>query len=354
MSFSAYTWRRRSRLTCALTAGLILAGLGAPGFAQESGDSVASRLGRLEQKVKDLQVTLGTLQSFSAKPGAVLTQEAPPQAGDESLGARMDALETQITALTRHVEQIGKQMSAIEEKISALQVSPAPSLPAPTQEEAPPLRQGEAPIPAPTEDVVPLPTRRGETLPLPDLPTASISAPPEEQNYDPSKPRWFGPKPGSDQFATLLEQQGAQDRGSSGEPQSITAALPDGDARELYQQGYGALLQKDYASAEGAFRQLLETYPNNPLASDAQYWIGETYYMRGQYKNAADAFLAGYKKYKSGQKAPDALLKLGMSLAELGQKDAACSTFDELKSKFPQAPKDVSDEAKAWRKKTDC
>ena len=100
----------------------------------------------------------------------------------------------------------------------------------------------------------------------------------------------------------------------------------------LYQQGYGALLQKDYAGAEGAFRELVNAYPNDPLAGNAQYWIGETYYVRGQYKNAADAFLKGYKKYKSSEKAPDTLLKLGMALAELGQKDAACSTFNELEA----------------------
>ncbi|HEU4476295.1 MAG TPA: hypothetical protein VFR71_06335, partial [Methyloceanibacter sp.] len=102
-------------------------------------------------------MTIGTLQSFSAKPGAVLTPEAPPPpqviAGDDSLGPRIDALETQITALTRHVEQIGKQMSAIDEKISAPQVRPTP-------EEPPPLRQGDAPIPPPEEP--PLPLRRGE------------------------------------------------------------------------------------------------------------------------------------------------------------------------------------------------
>ena len=131
-------------------------------------------------------------------------------------------------------------------------------------------------------------------------------------------------------------------------------ALPSGDAQTLYQQGYGALLQKDYAGAEGAFRQLLDTYPKDPLAGDAQYWIGETYYVRGQYKNAADAFLKGYKTYKSGQKAPDTLLKLGMALAALGQKDAACSTFNELKAKYPGAPDHIVDEAKAERKKAGC
>src|SRR6185369_17950738 len=105
--------------------------------------------------------------------------------------------------------------------------------------------------------------------------------------------------------------------------------------------------QKDYAGAEGAFRGLVRAYPDDPLAGNAQYWIGESYYRRGQYKNAADAFLKGYKKYKSGDKAPETLLKLGMSLAALGQKDAACSTFGELKTKFPKAPETVRDEVKA-------
>ena len=351
MFLSAYTWRRRSRLVCALTAALLV-GLAAPSIAQDSGDSIASRLGRLEEKVKSLQVTIGTLQSFSAKPGAVLTQEAapPPQAiaRDDSIGPRIDALETQITALTRHVEQIGKQISAIEAKLSALQVAPMTS----PQNEPPPFRQGEAPIPPPQDP--PLPLRRGETpTSEADSATASVEATSDDEDYDPNKPRWFGPRPGSDELATLLEKQ-VPDAGAAGQPHNIVAALPGVDARALYQQGYGALLQKDYAGAEAAFRQLIATYPSDPLASDAQYWIGETYYVRGQYKNAADAFLAGYKKYKSGQKAPDTLLKLGMSLAELGQKDAACSTFNEIKTKFPHAPRDVSDEANAWRKKTGC
>ena len=113
-------------------------------------------------------------------------------------------------------------------------------------------------------------------------------------------------------------------------------------------------MQKDYAGAEIAFSQLVNAYPNDALAANAQYWLGESYYVRGQYKNAADAFLKGYKKYKSGDKAPDTLLKLGMALAELGQKDAACSTLDELKTKYPKAPEHIGEEAKAWRTKAGC
>jgi tol-pal system protein YbgF len=138
------------------------------------------------------------------------------------------------------------------------------------------------------------------------------------------------------------------------QPQSLAAVAPAGDAQTLYQQGYTALLQKNYAGAEGAFGELVKAFPNDPLAGNAQYWIGETYFVRGQYKPAADAFLKGYRKYKSGEKAPDTLLKLGMALGELGQKDAACSTFNELKTKFPGAPEHIIDDARAERKQLGC
>jgi tol-pal system protein YbgF len=342
VSFLALTRRGRSRPALALVAGLALALLAAPGLAQQGGDSVTSRLGRLEEKVRDLQVTIGTLQTFSGKPAATLSQEAPapvPQvtAVDAALGPRIDALETQITALTSHLERIGKQMSALEAKLTALEAAP-PTAPLVPPAEPPPLRQGTAP----------LEPSGGSTAALGAVGGGDDNA----SKHDPSKPRWYGPKPGSGDLAALLESRTAES--PADRPTNLTAALHGGKAQSLYQQGYSALLQKDYAAAEGAFRHLLETYPSDPLAGDAQYWIGETYYVRGQYKNAADAFLNGYKKYKSGQKAPDSLLKLGMSLAELGQKDAACSTFDELKTKFPQAPEHIGDEAKAWRKKTGC
>jgi tol-pal system protein YbgF len=357
-----------------LLAGLLVAA-SLIAFAQEApaqdgesqaGASLSARLGRLEEKVQSLQVMMGTLESFSrTKPSTSLSVEAPPPppAAQSDLGPRIDALETQISALTSHIEQIGKQMSALEAKLSALETKPvpppAPAPAAPSQEEPPPLRQGEAPIPPPQDEVPPI--RQGEA-PAPATPadsaTASVGASSEaEENVDPAKPRWYGPKPGSDELAALLERDAASDQAapSSDEPpRSLTAPPPGVDAQTLYQQGYAALLQKDYAGAETTFRQLVEAYPDNALAGDAQYWLGETYYVRGQYKAAADAFLKGYKKYKSGQKAPDTLLKLGISLAELGQKAAACSTFKELKAKYPGAPVHIGDEAKAWRKKAGC
>ena len=106
--------------------------------------------------------------------------------------------------------------------------------------------------------------------------------------------------------------------------------------------------------AATAFAKLVAAYPTDPLAGKAQYWLGETYYVRGQYKSAAEAFLKGYKQFKGSEKAPDSLLKLGMALAALGQKKEACSAFGELGAKFPAAPDYVHDQAKDERRKAGC
>ena len=246
----------------------------------------------------------------------------PPQA---DLSPRIDVLETQIGALTSHIEQLTRQMSALEKKLSS---APAAIAPPPRAE--------------------PVPERQGEAVPPPSAPSSASADTPAEDDG--------GAKPGEDAVANLLSTQGGAEPPATpdDQPRSLAAALPEGDAQTLYQQGYGALLQKDYAGAEGAFRGLVRAYPDDPLAGNAQYWIGETYYMRGQYKNAADAFLKGYKKYKSSEKAPDTLLRLGMALAELGQKDAACSALNELRAKYPEAPEHIREDASAQRKHFGC
>ena len=87
----------------------------------------------------------------------------------------------------------------------------------------------------------------------------------------------------------------------------------------------------------------VQRYPNDPLAGNAQYWLGETYYVRKDYENAATAFAEGYQKYPESGKAADNLLKLGMSLGNLGKKSEACSAFARLDRDFPTAPANVKD-----------
>ena len=138
----------------------------------------------------------------------------------------------------------------------------------------------------------------------------------------------------------------------------VTAALPpagDGsNPKQLYETAYGYLLQRDYGAAEAAFDDFLKRHPSDSLSGNAQYWLGESHFVRGQYKAAASAFLKGYQTYGQSQKAPDSLLKLAMSLDRLGQRDAACSSYAELNTKFPNAPQSVKARAQSERQRVGC
>ena len=83
------------------------------------------------------------------------------------------------------------------------------------------------------------------------------------------------------------------------------------------------------------FTDFMGKYSTHPLAANAQYWLAETYYVRGDYRQAAKMFAQGYQDYPQGPKSADCLLKLGLSLAKLGRKDDACLSLQQLQKEFP-------------------
>lgn len=125
-------------------------------------------------------------------------------------------------------------------------------------------------------------------------------------------------------------------------------------AASIYQQGLEALRASNFVVAEENFNQVLKKFPNDKLAGNAQYWLGETYYVRKDYGRAAIAFAKGYQGYSNNPKAADSLLKLGMSMQELGKKEEACTAFKSLKSEFPKAEKALQDKAAEKAKKLGC
>ena len=129
---------------------------------------------------------------------------------------------------------------------------------------------------------------------------------------------------------------------------------PLNDPKKLYDRALKDLQSGNYAGAEADFGQLVEQFPSHKLAGNAQYWLGETYYVRRQFKQAAQAFLAGYTTYAESKKAPDSLLKLGMTLTALGEKKTGCDAFAELDAKFPDAPDAVAKRAQIERKRAGC
>lgn len=125
-------------------------------------------------------------------------------------------------------------------------------------------------------------------------------------------------------------------------------------AQEIYDEGFSKLRQADYAGAEKSFRKFLDGHADHQLAGNASYWLGETYYVRGKFKEAAVTFADGYQKYPKNSKAPDNLLKLAMALGNLGSKDDACLTLGELKTKYPSAAPTIRTRADQERKKLAC
>ncbi|GER02015.1 hypothetical protein JCM17845_26380 [Iodidimonas gelatinilytica] len=136
-----------------------------------------------------------------------------------------------------------------------------------------------------------------------------------------------------------------------------TVASTSGDILspdEQYQRAYDLLRRGQFPQAETAFRKFLADHRDHPLAGNAQYWLGESYYVRQDYPRAAQAFLTGYQDYGDGAKAADSLLKLGMTLAALGQPSDACAAFDELDQKYPEAESRIKQRMAAERARLSC
>lgn len=126
-----------------------------------------------------------------------------------------------------------------------------------------------------------------------------------------------------------------QQQNSVIDPQPVALSkLPGDQAAASYESAFSLLKAARYDEAEQGFVGFLKTYPDHALVGNAQYWLGETYYVRGKYDEAAQAFAEGFKKYPKGAKAPDNLLKLGMSLAAMGKKEDACLALAQIDQEF--------------------
>ena len=141
-------------------------------------------------------------------------------------------------------------------------------------------------------------------------------------------------------------------------PRPVVADVPENDApkdpKAAYNDAYNLLKQLKYEQAEVALQDFLQKYPDHELAGNAQYWLGETYYVRGLYEQAAVAFATGFKKYKKSTKGADNLLKLGLSMQQLGKEKEACTAFKNLKKEFPKASDLLLSRAKKESNKLGC
>ena len=130
--------------------------------------------------------------------------------------------------------------------------------------------------------------------------------------------------------------------------------LPDVSKDKQYEFATNLIKVGDYNTAERALREFVNTNPDHELAGSAQYWYAETFRIRQLYTDAATAYLEGYQKYPKSEKAPINLLKLGVSLVQIGEKDQGCLMITGVKKQYPQANQSVLQKAKYEEKKFEC
>lgn len=293
---------------------------GPAGEAKPGDAALRQRVEQLEEQLTDLQVTMGTLESLARTTGTAASSAQFRGPGGATGGdpGRVDAQDAQIKALLQQLEQMNDRIRALE-GAGAGKVAAAPLPPA----------AGPRPAAQPPQTTI---GGFGQTTVVPNArrPADNIGQLLNE---------------GEEGSALRAPPPGGQ----------IAAAEPAGQTpQQLYERAYGFLINQDYAAAETAFAEFLQRHPTHQLAGNAQFWLGETYFFRSQFKPAAAAYYKGYQTYATSTKAPDSLLKLAMSLARLGQRDAACTSFAELSTKYPNANAQIKSRSQSESQRLAC
>ena len=131
-------------------------------------------------------------------------------------------------------------------------------------------------------------------------------------------------------------------------------ALINKNPSEIYSYAYEMLVRENFTEAEKSFKAFIGEHPKDPLASNAYYWLGETYYVQKNFQLAAISFARGFQNFPKGNKALDQLFKLALTFINLGKNEDACAAFSKLETEFPDAPKRISNRAKEYMQRAKC
>jgi tol-pal system protein YbgF len=261
----------------------------------------------LRAQIGELRAELGQIR---------LAQAQDPNLRTAALEVRLSRLEELLRQLTGRIEEVEYAQRQTAARIDKLVANLDARLPGVAALGA------AAPPPAQTQEAAPASAPAPRTVP------PSIIAPDDaaRQGYV------LGTIPQG-----ALPGQTAPGSAPAPAPTTQARLAPQG-ADGVYRQALDQLQAGSWAAAEQSFDSFVKTYPDDPRASTASYWVGETYLFRKDYPTAASVFARNYRTY--GEEAPraaDNLLKLGMSLAAMGDRDRACQTFGELAKRHPNA-----------------
>jgi len=341
--------------------------------AAQTGDSNAlyDRLDRLERDIRTLNVQLSR-SSSPARPVSTGRGQSADM-GFARLSVRMDEIEHDVRAATGGMEQLNHRLSQIFERLekvssdieyrlgslegSAHSVPPAASQPVLSDPSLGPARSAASVAGLATDQLFkpvagqPIPSVADTALPglaaspknLGTVPAKSVDAMAKKALKAPMTPAQSAnvavpPSP------TALEKSAP----------AISGGLPAGTVREQYTYALNLLRQTNYDQAEITLRTFIKAHGDNPLVTNARYWLGETYYVRAYYQQAAQVFYEGFRAAPQGPKAPDLLLKLGMSLGNLGKKTEACTTYQKVVEDYPNVSTGIRDALRRESAKSGC
>ncbi len=294
---------------------VLVAGYVVPGVSTAQADDAAGLSSRLERIERDLMVLQRQIYRSQVDGGPSATV-APSSSKPSSAVVKVGELEEQIRDLTGQVETLMFQIQQNKERMDRMNADIDFRLQRLEGKDPTATKAGD-----PSSQLVPPAANQSDskvilTPPVPPQPTADGN----------SVPKLTIP----------------------------TEAKPSGDPREDYNAAFRVLQKGDYPGAEAAFSAFLTNHKDHALAGNASYWLGETYYVRGQFEKAAVTFADAYKSYRKSPKAPDSLLKLGFSMRKLGKEQQSCAAYGQLLKEYPNSSKVIVQLAQTARKELKC
>ncbi len=301
--------------------------LGLIGAGAAFADSTQDRLDRVERELNQLQ-----RQVYRGEVSTAPTPAAPEPGGTQALDSqiRMDQIEAQMRTLTGQLEEIQYNVGQLSTRLEKMQSDNE-------------LRFQQLETAAPSPAAAGSPAARKPPASAPALPASVPGRGAGDMDQPASGPGILvapGDRPPPAAAVTPAEPAGG--------------GLPSGTAQEQYNFAFGLLRQAEYKDAELAFKAFLQKHPSDPLAANAQYWLGETYFVRNDFAAASAAFAEGYQKFPQGAKAPDDLMKLGISLGNQGRKQDACFAFARLERDFPSVGTSAKERLTSEKKRYGC
>jgi tol-pal system protein YbgF len=311
--------------------------LSAPAHAQNSSDDTRALLDRVDRLQREMTTLQRQVYQGGSAPSSGSTGAAPTGNVATSLEIRIQDLEEQLQNLRGQIEEANYHNKSVADRLDKLSSDVDYRLGA-------------------IEKKVGVSSGTTNDQQTSDTAAPVLTPPARSTSAGNGGARVLGqlPADGSSGPATInTPPPPSAPLAKNAQPQQ-QAALPPGAPKDQYAYAFSLLNQNDYAGGERALKEFIAQHPKDPLAGDAQYWLGRTYYARNNFNEAVRAFAEGYQKYPQAQKAPDNLLYLGRSLAGLNQKSNACQALSRMLSEYPKASEATKSSAQAERKKLAC